>query len=119
MKKKNKHRNVVFKPYQQNQSTFLPPNLDDLIPKNHLVRLINRIIEQMNIDYLLRGYKGGGTSSYHPRMLLKVLIYGYTQRIYSSRRIARRPFGKIFISCGYREAIVLISVRSTAFVPRD
>jgi transposase len=89
MKKKNKHRNVVFKPYQQNQSTLLPPNLDDLIPKNHLVRLINRIIEQMNIDYLLRGYKGGGTSSYHPRMLLKVLIYGYTQRIYSSRRIAK------------------------------
>ena len=89
MKKKHSHSKVVFKPYQQNQSTFLPCNLDDLIPKNHLVRLINGIIEQMNIDYLLRNYKGGGTSSYHPRMLLKILIYAYTQRIYSSRHIAK------------------------------
>ena len=89
MKKKNSHSRVVFKPYQQNQSTLLPPNLDDLIPQNHLVRLLNRIIDQMNIDYLLKGYKGGGTSSYHPRMLLKVLIYAYTQRIYSSRFIAK------------------------------
>ena len=89
MKKKNSHRKVVFKPYHQNQSTLLPPNLDDLIPQNHLVRMLNRIIDQMNIDYLLKGYKGGGTSSYHPRMLLKVLIYAYTQRIYSSRFIAK------------------------------
>jgi len=89
MKKKSTHSKVVFKAYQQNQSTFLPSNLDDLIPKNHLVRLINRIIDQMNIDYILRDYKGGGTSSYHPRMLLKVLIYAYTQRIYSSRRISK------------------------------
>jgi transposase len=89
MKKKNSHSKVVFKTYQQNQSTLLPPNLDDLIPKNHLVRLLNGIIDQMNIDYLLKGYKGGGTSSYHPRMLLKVLIYAYTQRIYSSRLIAK------------------------------
>jgi transposase len=41
------------------------------------------------IDPLLRQYKGGGTSSYHPKMLLKVMIYAYTQKTYSSRRIAK------------------------------
>jgi len=43
----------------------------------------------MNLSHILRAYKGGGTSSYHPQMLLKVLIYAYTQKIYSSRNIAK------------------------------
>jgi len=38
---------------------------------------------------LLEKYKGGGTSSYHPRMLLKVIVYAYTEKIYSSRKIAK------------------------------
>ncbi len=68
---------------------LLPPSLEDLIPKNHQVRIINKIIDKMNIDSLLSTYKGGGTSSYHPRMMLKVLIYAYSQQIYSSRNIGK------------------------------
>ena len=41
------------------------------------------------MEALLGKYKGGGTSSYHPRMMLKVLVYAYTQRVYSSRQIAK------------------------------
>lgn len=79
---------VIFKPYQMNQ-LMLPMSLDDLIPANHLVRVVNSAIERMNIDPLLKRYKGGGTSSYHPKMMLKVLVYAYTQKIYSSRQIAK------------------------------
>ena len=50
---------------------------------------MNRTIEQINLEPLLRKYKGGGTSSYHPRMLLKVLVYAYSQKLYASRRIAK------------------------------
>ena len=46
-------------------------------------------IDQLNIEPLLKKYKGGGTSSYHPQMMLKVMVYAYTQRIYTSRRIAK------------------------------
>jgi transposase len=80
---------VVFKPYQPNQPTFLPPSLDELLPPDHLVRVVSEVIDRMNIDSLLASYPGGGTSSYHPKMLLKVLLYAYTQRIYTSRRIAK------------------------------
>lgn len=80
---------VVFKTYQQRQPIFLPPSLDELIPPGHVVRVVNETIERMNIDPILAGYKGGGTSAYHPRMLLKVLVYAYMERIYSSRRIAK------------------------------
>lgn len=79
----------TFKPYTQAQPSLIPPSWDELIPANHQVRVVNRAIERMNLEALLREYKGGGTSSYHPRMMLKVLVYAYTQRIYSSRQIAK------------------------------
>jgi transposase len=86
--KKKKNTQVVFKPYTMGQLQ-LPTNLEELIPENHLVRVVHEAIEKMDLDPLLKRYKGGGTSSYHPKMMLKVLVYAYTQRIYSSRQIAK------------------------------
>ena len=86
--KKKKSQQVVFKPYTMGQLQ-LPTNLEEIIPENHLVRVVHEAIEKMDLGPLLRRYKGGGTSSYHPKMMLKVLVYAYTQRIYSSRRIAK------------------------------
>jgi transposase len=79
----------TFKPYTQAQPSLIPPSWDELIPAGHQVRVVNRAVEQINLEPLLRKYKGGGTSSYHPQMMLKVLVYAYTQRIYSSRQIAK------------------------------
>jgi len=79
----------IFKPYEQNQMMLLPPNLEELIPANHLVRVVDEIIERINIEPLIRQYKGGGTSAYHPKMLVKVIVYAYTQRVFSSRQIAK------------------------------
>lgn len=66
---------------------LLPPSYDELVPLNHPVRVVNEVIERVDISALERSYKGGGTSSYHPRMLLKVLVYAYLKNIYSSRKI--------------------------------
>ena len=82
-----KTRRIKFKPYNQGQLMVLPPTFDDLIPGTHPVRIVNQVIDQINLDPLLRKYKGGGTSSYHPRMLLKVLVYGYLCNVYSSRKL--------------------------------
>ena len=71
------------------QPALLPADLEELIPADHLVRVVNRVIDGLNLDKILKQYKGGGTSSYHPRMLLKVLVYAYTQRVNSSRQIAK------------------------------
>lgn len=68
---------------------LLPPSLEELIPAGHMVRVVNEIIEQINPEPLIRQYKGGGTSAYNPIMMLKVIIYAYTQRIFSSRQIAK------------------------------
>lgn len=83
----SQRQNVVFKSYITNQPFLLPPSLDELISANHPVRAVNSVIDELNIDHLLKSYKGGGTSSYHPRMLLKVMIYSYLCNVYSSRKM--------------------------------
>lgn len=82
-----KTQKPVFKPYHQHQLMVFPPTFDEMIPQDHPVRVVNRIIDEIDIDSLLVKYKGGGCSSYHPRMLLKVLIYGYLVNIFSSRKL--------------------------------
>ena len=77
----------VFKKYEQHQLLLLPPSLDELIGANHPVRTVNEVMDKIDIDSLLGKYKGGGTSSFHPRMMLKVLVYSYLSNVYSSRRM--------------------------------
>ncbi len=78
---------VKFKEYDCNQIMLLPPSLDELISSNHPVRVVNDIIDQIDLQLLLDKYKGGGTSSYHPKMLLKLLVYAYLSNVYSSRKL--------------------------------
>ena len=80
-------QNIVFKPYQYNPQMLLPPSFDELIDKHHPVRLVQKVIAQIDLDPLLKEYKGGGTSSYHPRMLLSAVVFSYLSNTYSSRKI--------------------------------
>ena len=78
----------VFKPYIMHQGQLLPQSYDEVIEPGHLVRVVNETIEKLDLSSLEAKYKGGGTSSYHPKMLLKVLVYAYCKKIYTSRKIA-------------------------------
>lgn len=68
---------------------FLPMDLEELIPPGHVVRVVNEAVNRISDDVFLKYYPGGGRSSFHPKMLTKVLVYAYTQKIYSSRQIAK------------------------------
>lgn len=81
------NKTPVFKPYNQQQIMMLPPSLEELIPESHTVRVVNEVINRIHIEPLLSAYQTKGTSSYHPLMLLKVLVYGYVSNIYSSRKL--------------------------------
>jgi transposase len=80
---------VVFKPDKKNQLMLLPPDLGSLIPDNHIVRLVDKIVDDIALSPLFDTYKGGGTSSYSPRMLLKVITYAYIEKIYTNRPMAK------------------------------
>jgi transposase len=86
MKKRNDTQ-VVFKPYSQNQLSLLPQSYDEMVPQNHPVRVINKVLDKIDASPLIKLYKPGGASNYHPVMLLKVLVYAYVNNIYSSRKI--------------------------------
>lgn len=81
---------VVFKSDHRKEQWLFPPSIGSMIPEEHPVRLIDGIIEEMDITEILTSYKGGGTSSYHPKVLIKILVYGYLDRIYSSRRLEQQ-----------------------------
>lgn len=80
---------VVFKNQTGNAPELFPINIFDKIPENHPVRLIDTVVNSLDISDILKLYKGGGTSAYHPRMMIKVLFYSYLSNVYSCRKIAK------------------------------
>jgi transposase len=93
----NKRSNaVVFKPYLHNQTILFPGTLDEMIPENHPARLVSKVIDTIDIRAIHRKYKGGGTSAYHPRLLLKILVYGYLTNTYSSRKLEEQARQNIY-----------------------
>jgi len=87
---KGKSDKITYKPYEQDQPYLIPPSAVELIPADHLVRLVNEVIDEMGIEKLLRKYQtGGGASRYHPVMMTKLFVYGYMTKTCSSRMVAK------------------------------
>lgn len=91
-----KDSRIKFKPYQQHQLMALPPTFEELIPSDHPVRIVNHIIDDINLDPLMKKYKALGCSSYHPRLMMKILVYGYLCNVYSSRKMESAVKENIF-----------------------
>jgi transposase len=81
---------VIYKSYKENDSLLLPPSLGDLVPPTHPARIVSNVIDHLDISSIESKYKGGGTSSYNPRMLIKVLVYGYMCNTFSGRKIEKQ-----------------------------
>ena len=85
-----------FCPYICNQTVLFPQRIDESIAENDPVRIINAVVDGLNVDNFRKLYKESGRSPYHPRMMLKVILYAYMNNIYSCRRIEKlRKFGLI------------------------
>ena len=78
---------VTYKSYNQNDSLLFPHCIGDFIPENDPVRVLDAIVEHLDISAIEATYKGGGASSFAPRMLLKVILYAYLQNIHSGRKM--------------------------------
>jgi transposase len=95
---KGKSDKLTFKPYDQGQGELIPPTAEELIAPDHLVRIVSETLDKIDITILLKQYKkGGGASRYNPLMLLKVLIYGYLNNVFSSRQIAKQVRENIYM----------------------
>src|SRR3990172_12449829 len=87
---------MKFKPYEQHQLSLLPPSIDELISKDHFVRFLNRMVKQLDFTELYNSYSEEGNPAYHPKMLIKILIYAYSIGERSSRQIESRLKSDIY-----------------------
>jgi transposase len=86
---KDMPRKIAIKEYRQGQTVLFPESIDSYIADDDPVRIIDTIVDQLDLTEVMESYAGGGCSCYSPRMLLKVLFYGYLNNFYSCRKIAR------------------------------
>lgn len=82
-------RKRSFKKYEQPEELKLSVHVSKLIPEGHISRIIDKIIEGLSLEALSEYYPGGGSSAYHPKLMLKVWLYGYCEGIYTSRPLAK------------------------------
>lgn len=80
-------QDIMFRKYDQKQQFLLPLNLEDFVPENHLARVLNDIVDVVDITAIESTYSKEGCPAYHPIILLKILLYGYLIGIRSSRKL--------------------------------
>src|ERR1700730_18322403 len=81
-----------YRPYLPEQDFLLPPSVREWLPEQHLVYFVSDVIDNLNLSALdaVYGDEQRGPPPYDPRMMTKVLVYGYCVGVFSSRRIERR-----------------------------
>ena len=82
----------TFRPYEPGQQLLLPAALQEWLPEDHLAYFISDVVDQLDLSAITVRYQGEerGGSPYHPRMMVKALLYGYCTGVASCRRIAQR-----------------------------
>lgn len=81
---------LAIKSDNQKQLMLLPPSYEELVPATHPVRVINRIIDRIDLNGIKESYKGGGNSCFNPASMLKILIFSYLNNIHSCRKIEQQ-----------------------------
>lgn len=82
---------MTFKQHHRNQAFLLPPRFSDFLGDGHEAVILDEFLQELDMTPLEQSYRNahGGSSAYHPAILLAVLIYGYMNGIFSSRKIAK------------------------------
>jgi transposase len=81
----------TFRPYDPDQMFLMPPSISDWVPEDHLARFVSELVEEtVDLEPFLASYtEGRGFPPYDPRLMLKLLIYGYVTGVRSSRKIEK------------------------------
>jgi len=83
----------TYRDWDPDQAYLLPPSPSDWLPEDDLVYFVLDTVRDLNLRSITRKYEGGdgrGFPPYHPRMMVTLLLYSYTQGVFSSRRIMKR-----------------------------
>ena len=84
-----------FRPINRDTGFLLPPSVDEWLPQRHLARFVVEVVDRLELAEFEKAYRGSGSASYHPAMLLSLLIYGYATRVFSSRALERATYDSV------------------------
>ena len=84
-----------FRQVDRETGFLLPPSVDEWLPERHLARFVVEVIEQLDLSAMVGSYRGSGSASYHPSVLLGLLVYGYATGVFSSRKIERASYDSV------------------------
>jgi len=87
-----------FRNCDLNQAYLMPPSLQDWLPEGHLARFVADVVETLDLSAIYAPYEEGdsrGLAAYDPRMMVRLLIYGYSRGVASSRRIERATYENV------------------------
>src|SRR5438445_13843878 len=87
----------TYRDYMPEQDLLLPPSLGDWLPEDHLAYFVSDVVDQLDLRAIESVYEGEdrGQPPYHPRMMTKILIYGYRVGVFSSRRLQKGLVGGV------------------------
>jgi transposase len=78
-----------FRPTDRQTGFLMPPSVDEWLPERHLARFVVEVVEGLDLRAMSQSYRGSGSASYHPTILLSLLVYGYASGVFSSRKLER------------------------------
>ena len=84
-----------FRMVDRDTGFLLPPSVDEWLPEQHLARFVVEVIEGLDLRAMSGSYRGSGSASYHPQVLLGVLVYGYATGVFSSRKLERASYDSV------------------------
>src|SRR3954469_20410778 len=84
-----------FRPIDRQTGFLLPPSVDEWLPEKHLARFVVEVIDGLDLRVMRGSYRGSGSASYHPSLLLGILVYGYATGVFSSRKLERATYDSV------------------------
>jgi transposase len=84
-----------FRNFDRDTGFLLPPSVNEWLPERHLARFVAEIIDALDVSAMSNNYRGSGSASYHPKLLLAVLVYGYATGVFSSRKLERATYDSV------------------------
>ena len=85
----------TFRPTDRQTGFLMPPSVDEWLPSRHLARFVVEVIDGLDLTAMSRSYRGSGSASYHPAVLLSILVYGYATGVFSSRKLERATYDSV------------------------
>jgi transposase len=84
-----------FRPTDRLTGFLMPPSVDEWLPQKHLARFVVEVVDGLDLAAMSKSYRGSGSASYHPKVVLSILIYGYATGVFSSRKLERATYDSV------------------------